>query len=86
MNNYPCGVTDNDPHFDLPSVHEDETGIYGLVLDTYDGQAMSMVVYDGDKPVALTLEEIQSAQQEYTSRNPKGRYSIFPIEQLAEKA
>lgn len=22
--NYPAGVTDNDPHFDLPNAHEDE--------------------------------------------------------------
>jgi hypothetical protein len=26
MNNYPEGVTDNDPHFDLPSVGETEAG------------------------------------------------------------
>lgn len=24
MNNYPADVTDNDPHFDLPSVSDDE--------------------------------------------------------------
>lgn len=24
MNNYPPGVTDNDPYFDMPNVHEDE--------------------------------------------------------------
>lgn len=24
MSNYPPGVTDNDPHFDMPSVHDDE--------------------------------------------------------------
>lgn len=29
MSNYPPGVTDNDPHFDLPSVGDDESEEHG---------------------------------------------------------
>lgn len=74
-----------DEHFNLPNAHEDSLELYGLELEVYDGQIMHMVVYDNDKPLVLTLEEIIEAQKEYTFRNPRGRYSIFPVERLSEK-
>ena len=74
-----------DDYFDLPNAGDDKPELFGLTLDAYDGQVMNMVVYDGNQPLSLTLEEIQDAQRSYSFRNPKGRYSIFPIEQLGEK-
>lgn len=70
-------------HFDLPTAREEENALYGLVLDVYDGQPMGMPVYDnGKEPLALTLEEIRDAQRVYSERNPKGLYSIVPIERI----
>ena len=87
--NYPAGVTDMDERFDTPNAHEGEedTALYGLVLDVYDGQPMNMPVFDNcSRPLALTLEEIQDAQREYATRNPKGVYSIVPIERVNRMA
>lgn len=88
MSNYPAGVTDMDEHFDLPNAneHEEETALYGLVLDEYEGQPMGMVVHGDAGPLALTLEEIKDAQREYRERNPKGIYSIVPIERIKRMA
>jgi hypothetical protein len=55
MNNYPAGVTDNDPHFDLPDAHEsvcqncNGTGIAGyatheMALDAGDAQLEGQIV------------------------------------------
>ncbi len=39
MNNYPAGVTDNDPHFDLPSAGEDDPDYHpcGCLVGTDQG-------------------------------------------------
>lgn len=80
--NYPAGVTDMDEHFNLPSDQDDED-LYGLVLDVHDGQPMGMPVFDKSmKPLALTLVEIKDLQRAYTERNPKGLYSIVPLERI----
>ncbi len=46
--NYPAGVTDADPHFDLPSVHDNE--------EEFDEETMCGVLVDLDsrcgKPIA----------------------------------
>lgn len=76
-----------DEHFDLPNANDDNPELYGLVLDVYDGQPMNMPVFDNcSRPLALTAEEIKDAQQEYTTRNPKGVYSIVPIERIQRMA
>lgn len=68
-----------DEHFDLPNAGDAKPELYGLKLDAYDGQVMNMVIYDGKEPLSLTLEEVRDAHKDYTDRNPKGRYSIYPI-------
>lgn len=73
MSNYPMGVTDDDPYFTDET--EPEVEKYGLWLETYGW------VFDGPKPIELTLEEIKDAQRIYSQRNPKGVYEIRSLEE-----
>jgi hypothetical protein len=53
MSNYPPGVTDDDPHFNLPSVHDDE--------EEFDDETMCGVMVDlgsrCGKPITTVVEE-----------------------------
>lgn len=60
MSNYPMGVTDNDPHFDMPSVgdEDDEENMCGVLvdLDSHCGKPITTIVEEPWTPGRFQIE------------------------------